>query len=58
VSSVSVNGEYNKGEIYVDLTPDFKETFIKLMNADSVQIGFGDKNDTIKFIMTNNTSPR
>ena len=53
VSSVSADGEYNKGEIYVDLTPDFKENFVKLMNADSIQIGFGHKNDVIKFVMTN-----
>jgi hypothetical protein len=53
VSSVSADGEYNKGEIYVDLTPSFKDNFTKLMTADSIQIGFGGSNDEIKFIMTN-----
>jgi hypothetical protein len=50
--SVSMPGEYNGGEFFFDLNNDTRNNFEKIMSADKLAIGFGDKNDVIQFEFT------
>ena len=50
--SVLMPTEYHNGELYFDLSSDTKDNFDKVMLADTLAIGFGDKNDIIQFEFT------
>jgi hypothetical protein len=50
--SVSMPGEYRDGELYFDLDTDTMGNFEKLMAADTLAVGFGDKNDVVQFQFT------
>lgn len=50
--SVLMAGEYRNGEFYLDLNTDSKENFDRIMLADTLAIGFGDKNDIVQFEFT------
>ena len=52
MQSVSMPGEYHDGELYFDLNTDTKENFTKIMLADTLAVGFGDKNDIVQFEFT------
>jgi hypothetical protein len=45
-------GEYRDGELYFDLDTDTMGNFDKLMAADTLAVGFGDKNDIVQFQFT------
>jgi hypothetical protein len=50
--SVLMSGEYRDGEFYVDLNTDSEDNFDRIMLADTLAVGFGDKNDIIQFEFT------
>jgi aspartyl protease family protein len=50
--SVPMPGEYHDGEFYFDLNNDTRDNFEKIMSADKLAMGFGDKNDVIQFEFT------
>jgi hypothetical protein len=50
--SLLMPGEYRDGEFYFDLNTDTKDRFNKIMLADTLAIGFGDKNDILQFQFT------
>jgi hypothetical protein len=50
--SILMSGEYRNGELYFDLDTDSKDNFDRIMLADTLAIGFGDKNDIVQFEFT------
>ena len=50
--SVLMPGEYHDGELYFDLNADTEEKFTRIMLADTLAVGFGDKNDIVQFEFT------
>ena len=50
--SVLISGEYHDGELYFDLNTDTKDNFTRIMLADTLAVGFGEKNDVIQFEFT------
>jgi hypothetical protein len=50
--SVLMPAEYRDGEFYFDLNTDTQKNFDKSMLADTLALGFGDKNDIIQYEFT------
>jgi hypothetical protein len=46
---VAMSGEYKQGELFFDLTTETRENFDKILNADSLALSFGEKNDRVEF---------
>lgn len=53
-SSGVYNGEYIKGDIFIDLTKQNYEDLIAVMGASEFIVDFGDKGDQLKFIVIKN----
>lgn len=51
-TSFALEGEYRKGEIYVDWTLDNSAEFELIIMADDLAVAFGDRNDMLNFHFT------
>jgi hypothetical protein len=51
ISKISLQfpAEYNSGEIYIDFTEDSKADLRSVIMADTLSLGFGEKNDVINY---------
>ena len=48
-ASYAMAGEYRNGEINFDHSPGQADIFLKVITAHDLEVGFGDKNDTLSF---------
>jgi hypothetical protein len=50
--SIGLVGEYRKGEIFFDRTPEQVALFRQIILADSIDLAFGNANDIISYVFT------